>query len=404
MNINQAFPLSELESADLIIDACYVGGRNGNAGDEPLTRLLKVSNEGGFRYRGSKEDPLLITLVSSLADPDWPDELDLFTGTFTYYGDNKEPGRKLDETRRYGNKLLELIFTCYHSGQRERVPPILIFTKGSSYRDKIFRGLAVPGTIGSTHNDDLVSVWHTTEGQRFQNYRASFTILDAAKIPRDWLNDIINHSIRGIESNHAPKAWTEWVKTGRYKPLLSKRSQLIRSRAEQLPSAKHELQMLQTLHSHFKGDPYAFEECAAHLVRQCLPDTVELDLTRRYRDGGRDGIGKLRIGRPGSAVLVDYAIEAKCYEPEASIGVSKVSRLISRLRHRQFGVLITTSWVNNQAYKEIVEDGHPVMIICGKDIIDLLKESGLQNAAALSIWLTISYPMTKPYNDKVTHQ
>ncbi|MEJ5040853.1 restriction endonuclease [Pseudomonas sp. B21-036] len=393
MSSNQVFSLSELEGADLLIDACYAGSRKGNAGDEPLTHLLKVSNEGGFRIRGKRDDPLLITLVSSLQDPDWPDELDLSTGTFTYYGDNKEPGRKLDQTKRYGNNLLELIFESLHSGQRERIPPILVFTKAGNYRDKIFRGLVVPGTIGSTHNDDLISVWHTSEGQRFQNYRATFTILDISKIPRAWLSDIINHSIRGIDSKHAPKEWIDWTKSGRFKPLISKRTQPIRSKAEQLPSSASEFRMLQTLHSYFQADPYAFEVCAAHLVRQCLPDTVELDLTRRYRDGGRDGIGKLRIGRPESSVLVDYAIEAKCYQPEISVGVSKVSRLISRLRHRQFGVLITTSWVNSQAYKEIVEDGHPVMILSGRDIVELLKEAGLQSATELTKWLKTSFPI-----------
>jgi hypothetical protein len=33
-------------------------------------------------------------------------------------------------------------------------------------------------------------------------------------------------------------------------------------------------------------------------------------------------------------------------------GVREMSRLISRLRHRQFGVLVTTSYVDNQAYRE----------------------------------------------------
>lgn len=395
MSSNQVFSLSELELADLLIDACYAGSRKGNAGDEPLTRLLKVSNEGGFRIRGKREDPTLITLVSSLEDPDWPDELDLSTGTFTYYGDNKEPGRKLDQTRRYGNNLLELIFEALHSDQRHRIPPILVFTKAGTYRDKIFRGLLVPGAVGSTHNDDLVSVWHTSEGQRFQNYRATFTILDVARVSRAWLDDIINHSIRGVDSKHAPKEWVSWIRSGRYKPLISKRTQPVRSRAEQLPSTSSDFRMLQALHAYFQDDPYAFEVCAAHLVRQCLPDTVELDLTRRYRDGGRDGIGKLRIGRRESSVLVDYAIEAKCYMPEVSIGVGKVSRLISRLRHRQFGVLVTTSWVNTQAYKEIVEDGHPVMILAGRDIVELLKEAGLQNATELTTWLKMSFPFER---------
>ncbi|PBQ22069.1 restriction endonuclease [Pseudomonas congelans] len=389
---NRLFSVEELSACDLIIDAHYAGSRNGNSSDDPLTKLLSVSNQGGFRIRGKRNDPRMIVLLSSMEDLDWPDEIDLSTGTFIYYGDNKKPGRKLDETNRYGNNLLELIFKRHHSGERYLVPPILIFTKAGAYRDVIFRGLAVPGQISSTQNDDLVAVWHASQGQRFQNYKATFTILDIPQIPRRWLTDIITKGI-ATESKHAPDEWLKWVKTAHYTPLIAKRSQPIRSRAEQLPATKEESKMLSTIHEYFKADPYAFEACAAHLVRICLPGTVELDLTRRYRDGGRDGTGKLRIGRATSAVLVDFAIEAKCYATSNSVGVREVSRLISRLRHRQFGVIITTSWLHDQAYKEIVEDGHPVMIISGKDVVELIKQAGMKDSGSITHWLKLSFPL-----------
>lgn len=392
MTTNRLFSVDELPSADLMIDAHYAGSRNGNSSDDPLTKLLNVSNQGGFRIRGKREDPRLIVLLSSMEDLDWPDEIDLSTGTFVYYGDNKEPGRKLDETNRYGNNLLELIFTRHHSGERHLVPPILIFTKAGVYRDVIFRGLAVPGQIGSTHNDDLVAVWHTSKGQRFQNYKATFTILDLPHIPRAWIAAIVNGTV-GADSEYAPLEWLKWVKTGQYTPLIAKRSQQVLSRKEQLPLTKDDLKMLSIIHEYFKADPYAFEACAAHLVRVCLPDIVELDLTRRYRDGGRDGIGKLRIGPAASAVLVDFAIEAKCYAVSNSVGVRQVSRLISRLRHRQFGIMITTSWLNDQAYKEIVEDGHPVMILSGRNVVDLVRQTGLNDCEAVTRWLELSFPL-----------
>ncbi|QAX86444.1 restriction endonuclease [Pseudomonas sp. DTU12.3] len=394
MTDNLVYSVDELSSSDLMIDARYAGSRNGNSSDDPLTKLLNLSNQGGFRIRGKRNDPRLIALLSSMEDLDWPDELDLSTGVFTYYGDNKKPGRKLDETHRYGNNLLELIFERQHSGDRADIPPIFVFTKAGIYRDVIFRGLAVPGRIGSTHNDDLVAVWHASKGQRFQNYRATFTILDLPEISRDWLTDIIN-GMRASDSEHAPLEWMKWVRSGQYTPLIAKRSQPIRSKKEQLPSSKEDMKMLSILHKHFESDPYAFEACAAHLVRVCLPDTVALDLTRRYRDGGRDGTGKLRIGRPETSVLVDFAIEAKCYGIANSVGVREVSRLISRLRHRQFGVIITTSWLHDQAYKEIVEDGHPVMILAGRDIVELLRETGLQDSNALTAWLNMSFPLNE---------
>ena len=69
---------------------------------------------------------------------------------------------------------------------------------------------------------------------------------------------------------------------------------------------------------------------------------------------------------------MEFALEAKCYSLSNSVGVEAVSRLISRLRHRQFGILVTTSYVHEQAYSEIIEDGHPVVIICARDITEKL--------------------------------
>ena len=90
-----------LAESDLLIDRIYVGGRNGNASDDPLWHLTGVSNQGGFRYLGSKEQPRLVLLTSNLRDPDWPDNLDKETGIFTYFGDNKQAGEKLHETKRF---------------------------------------------------------------------------------------------------------------------------------------------------------------------------------------------------------------------------------------------------------------------------------------------------------------
>ena len=70
---------------------------------------------------------------------------------------------------------------------------------------------------------------------------------------------------------------------------------------------------------------------------------------------------------------MDFALEAKCYGPSESVGVRQVSRLISRLRHRQFGILVTTSYLDVYAYKEIKEDQHPILVIAARDIADLVS-------------------------------
>lgn len=57
-----------------------------------------------------------------------------------------------------------------------------------------------------------------------------------------------------------------------------------------------------------------------------------------------------------------------------------MSRLISRIRYRQFGVMITTSYVNKQAYKEVIEDGHPILIVSASDIARILRRNAVTSS------------------------
>jgi hypothetical protein len=63
----------ELTTSDLIVDAVYQGGQSGNAGDDPLPRLLELANQGGFRRRGTPKKLEMFALTSSFGDVDWPD-------------------------------------------------------------------------------------------------------------------------------------------------------------------------------------------------------------------------------------------------------------------------------------------------------------------------------------------
>lgn len=63
-----------------------------------------------------------------------------------------------------------------------------------------------------------------------------------------------------------------------------------------------------------------------------------------------------------------------------------MSRLISRIRYRQFGIMITTSYVDNQAYKEVVEDGHPILIVTASDIASILRNNAINSTNAYE-WL-----------------
>ncbi|GAT86581.1 hypothetical protein J2T10_003026 [Paenarthrobacter nicotinovorans] len=375
-----------LSVANLFVDTVYVGGRRGNGGDDAISPLLGVSNMGGFRYLGSLHAIKMLVLSLGAADPSWPDSVDRETGAITYFGDNKEPGRGLHDTPRHGNEILRDLFNANmaDAAVRARTPPIFVFEAAGVWRDAVFVGLAVPGGPNVGTNEDLVAIWRTKENRRFQNYRASFTVLDTLEIKREWIQDIQNGVTDSIQ---APDAWVDWVCTGIAKPLIAPGILKYRRRGEQIPDNRRDLELLEFILQAYAEDPYEFEKFAAAIVRLMLPHVISLDLTRRYRDGGRDGIGALTLGPKRSSILVEFAVEAKCYSLNNSVGVKEVSRLISRIRHRQFGIIVTTSFLNQQAYREIVEDEHPIIVVCGKDVVDILRANNLGTVNELGAWI-----------------
>jgi Restriction endonuclease AspBHI N-terminal len=168
----ERIPFEQLEHSDLVVNAIYEGGTKGNASDDALAKLLKVGNQGGFRIHGKwkAHEFRYAVLYTSGAETDWPDRLDVNTGLFTYYGDNRKPGKPLHQTSRRGNEMLRLVFEAIHAPtpQRQLVPPFFVFGKVGRGRDRQFLGLAVPGAADVAPTDDLVAVWRTTTGERFQ--------------------------------------------------------------------------------------------------------------------------------------------------------------------------------------------------------------------------------------------
>ena len=83
----------ELANADLVVDAVYEGSYDGQLGGEPLSKLVPgVGNRGGFRMNGRGDDKRYAVRFTTGEDKDWPDQIDLNTGQFVYFGDNKTPG------------------------------------------------------------------------------------------------------------------------------------------------------------------------------------------------------------------------------------------------------------------------------------------------------------------------
>jgi AspBHI-like restriction endonuclease/restriction endonuclease len=396
-------PHNLLSSSDLIIDAVYEGGGNGNAADDPISKVLTgAGNQGGFRAAGRGPDKKFVVLYTSGEDSDWPDTLDLSTGQFIYFGDNKKPGHELHQTRG-GNQILRSAFEFLHGSpaMREKVPPFFIFKKyptPASARSVQFKGLAVPGFSGLPSTADLVAVWKTTKSQRFQNYRAVFTVLDAPVIARSWLLELT--AGKGSGAALAPEPWQDWIRSGRAKALASENTTAIRSADQQRPDTPTKTAILRTIFEYFEPAPIAFEAFAARVFQMHDPRVIIDMITRGSVDGGRDAIGRYLLGLADDPVYAEFSLEAKCYQPGFdgqvvnTIGVREVSRLISRIRHRQFGVLVTTSVVAAQAYEEVREDRHPIIFLSGKDIADILVANGFNTPALVSALLNTEFPLT----------
>lgn len=387
----------ELKTADLVVDSIYESDRSRPASEikgEPLNPLMRVGNLGGFRPRRGTSGIMFSVLTSTGVEAAWPDSLNSETGVYTYFGDNRNPGRDLHKTPNKGNEILKTSFELASSSSakdREICPIFFVFHSAGTARDFVFKGLAVPGTPFQTSGESLVAVWRTEKGERFQNYRASMTILSEGVISGDWLRASISAGKFLLDHEHVPSSYLRWVRSGQLNPLVAPRTQ-VRSVTEQIPQTKQNIELILTIQAFCDGDPWKFERVAAEIWKMGCPSPVSYDLTQRYRDGGRDAIGFMTIGPDSDPIKLDFSLEAKLYSEGNNVGVREISRLISRIRHREFGVLVTTSSVSKQAYSEIREDGHPIVVISGSDICEILVTNGIVSQSQCQSWLNSLEP------------
>jgi hypothetical protein len=120
-------------------------------------------------------------------------------------------------------------------------------------------------------------------------------------------------------------------------------------------------------------------------------ESVTFVATRRSADGGRDAYGWYHLGPQTDRIRLEWSLEAKLYAPDNPAGIKETSRLISRLRHREFGIFVTTGYIGKQAYEEIRGDQQPIVVICGRDIAEILKRHGRNTPAAVSVWLAATF-------------
>ena len=393
------------------VDLVFKAKTNANAGGDILSKIFTgTGNLGGFRYLGKRGVvPPYLVLYSSGEHKDWRDDVLLSDGIYTYFGDNKESAREITKTSRGGNKILEEIFELSFSDdleKRKRIPPIFVFRKEEG-RDVRFLGLAVPGIKGIPANEWLRAEWRTNnKNERFVNYRASFSLLDTSSgclaekrhngISFAWLTDIENGN--AYNSAFAPYEWQKYIRKEDHAILVTHQEKGIKTKEEQLPSKRTEKQILQSIYDYFYGwdKGYSFEPFANRLVQLLDSNVVDIKTTSPYRDGGKDGIGLYKVFKGGlESVSVEFYVQAKCYNPTGnhSVGVKDMSRLIARIKNRQFGVMVTTSFIHSQAYQEVLDDGHPIVFVTGKTIVDTIcSKFDIHSRTEMLAWLQKNYP------------
>lgn len=389
----------KLDTSNLIVDCVYKGGVGPSADNEPLHHVFpKCGVNGGFRKVNRTDGsgkPAYVILYTTMGELEWPDYLDEETGIFRYYGDNRKPGRELTDTKLKGNELLEMVFALLNGhGSMHDMPPFFIFKKTGEGRDVQFLGLAAPGNPKISPDKDLVAFWRTMDENRFQNYEAYFTVLNTGSepVPRKWLQMLIEDHENSFQ--YAPDVWKKYIRKGRdgIEALKAPKILKIPSKYDQLQSDVEGMKCLEAIRNHYLHDinnPQGFEACATNIVSKMDGNFVDFTLTRPWRDGGRDALGFYSIntgGKVNHPLKIDCALEAKCYSKDTAVGVKQMSRLISRIRYRQFGILVTTSFVDNQAYSEVVEDGHPILIVTATDIASILRFNAI-NSSNIDQWL-----------------
>ena len=368
---------------ELRVDASYRNTNNWKNPNDVFNRFFRfadgkgINNTSGFRPKSKGGGGTDITqavfcvLVTNFGESEWPDELDRESGIFTYYGDNRDAGRQLDATTVGGNRLLEHVFSQLHCGVRSTIPPFLCFEKhqGEDGVQMRFLGLSCPGALGMSGLEDLVAVWSVQGDERFLNYRATFTILKAETVSHAWLQNLVD-GVAPADSVHCPDAWNLWVNSGTYAPLRCVRKQSPRSREDQMPRTANEMAVLERVFNELTSREFEF--FAAGLLPILDERFVELRVTSAVRDGGRDVLAKYRVGHQYHQVQLEAYVEAKQWKLGSAVGVKPMMRLLARLKHRDLGVFVTTSFFEQQVQKELIEDGHPVLLVSGGDIARIL--------------------------------
>jgi HJR/Mrr/RecB family endonuclease len=330
-------------------------------GNSKGIRPVKFSN---FRV----ELPAFIVLITRQVlhrhyNP-WDDIIDYVAGKIYYWGDaknNKEKSYKDFE----GNRTLLKCYENILDANLKIAPPILHFSKTESGK-VVFNGLCTLKKIEMT--------WYEDKGIPVKNYRCELKILDEEEVNISWLNMRANCININEINDKSPKIWLDYIKGLTRKMEVFKKE--IKTTEEQLPKINsQESKILELL---VGLTPTQFETVIVELFREMPHIHHNILRTRAVKDGGFDFIGEFIIPFP-LGYKIEFLGEAKRYSKSNGIGPEMISRLVARLGRGQFGIFVTTSYYTKQAQTEVLEDGYPVKLYSGVDLVNFLREQRLIN-------------------------
>ena len=289
----------------------------------------------------------------------WEDIVDFGTANIKYWGDAKFD-KRLSYFDFRGNKRLLQIWYEILDTNFEIVPPILHFSKPQK-GIVTFNGLCVLNNLELT--------WFEDKGFPVKNYKCELTILDVESIEVDWLHHRANCKDFAKLNIKAPKIWKDYIK-GKIRKL-DVWAKSIKNKENQLPKENtNEDYLLKQLR---ELTPKQFEAVVVEIFRNLPHVNHKIFRTRHVRDGGFDFYGKFSIPYPVN-YEIEFLGEVKKYARNTEVGHKDVSRLVARLSRGQYGIFVTTSYYTKQAQQEVLEDGYPVKLFSGIDIINFLKE------------------------------
>ena len=303
-------------------------------------------------------------------DP-WEDMIDCSTGYIFYWGDAKFDNKKSSKEFK-GNEYLQNVFDTVLENILNEMPPILHFSKIKSGLVK-FNGLCALTNLELT--------WFKDKGNPVKNYRCELTILDSEEVKLSWLHNRVNYKDQKNLNQKTPGVWRDYVKGNiRKLDVWSKR---ICSKGDQLPPEKSRGDTLLKV----INKPTQFEALVVELFRNLPHVNHETIRTRSTADGGFDFYGPFPLPYP-IRYEIEFLGEAKKFSRNNAVQPKYVSRLVARLNRGQYGLFVTTSYCTRQTQKEVLEDGYPVKLFFGNDLINILHELRLvDNERIKKDWL-----------------